>query len=70
MLTKGYGIALGYIDEQRHVVSNPAPFTSVNGRGLFILVQTDDVPSRAEIQAAVDSVAATNAVPSKKKLAK
>ncbi|CAM3656648.1 potassium channel family protein [Smaragdicoccus niigatensis] len=56
MLLKGYGTVLGYVDEQRKVVSNPAPLHPVSGRGLFVLVRTDNPPSRSQVQAAIDGL--------------
>ncbi len=58
LLGRGIGTPLGYIDDQRAVVSNPPPLSRIRGRGLFVLVRTDDRPTRSAVQDVLDALRA------------
>ncbi|TSE00060.1 two pore domain potassium channel family protein [Skermania sp. ID1734] len=62
LLTAGYGTALGYVNESRRVISNPAPNEYVTGRGLLLLTPKK-APSRSQVQNLISGVQAVGARP-------
>ena len=57
LMDSGYGTALAYIDDERQIVTNPLPNARVTGRGLIMSVRREQIPHRAEVQAAVQKLA-------------
>ncbi|MEM9101896.1 MAG: potassium channel family protein [Pseudomonadota bacterium] len=56
VLSKGFGVPLGYIDHDGKVVTNPAPDNQVFAKALLVLVHYKHIPTLNQIQHCINSL--------------
>ena len=56
LLQQGLGTPLGYLDRERHIITNPPPDAEVSGRAIFIMVYQSAAYEPDRVAACIDAV--------------